>query len=181
MSEKMFPLPPSEEPNKGTLTPEQEEVLHKVARKVVEKRMTVPALMFIESVKPLNFIGSQLMVFFEPIVQTLFDFKSYTIFREIIEDRNNVEKLMQLIEHYDAKSVKVEKAYKVMKRNHLKGKSFWYRLKIMFLGYRVPTEELKEFARELEAKERQKQEEQERSHNIGKTSFDDDKPRNSAG
>lgn len=64
----MFPLPPKEPP-KGKLTPEQEEVLNKVARKVVEKRMTVPALMFIESVKPLNFIGSQMLVFFEPIVQ----------------------------------------------------------------------------------------------------------------
>ena len=173
MSEKMFPLPPSGEPNKGTLTPEQEEVLHKVAKKVVQKRMTVPALMFIESVKPLNFIGSQLMVFFEPIVQTLFDFKSYTIFREAIEDRQNVEALMQLIEKYDAESVKVEKAYKVMKRNHLKGKSFWYRLKVMFVGYRVPVDELNAFAKELAEKERQKQVEADKAAKIGKTGFDE--------
>ena len=177
MSEKMFPpLPPEGEPNKGSLSPEQEEVLHKVAKKVVQKRMTVPALMFIESVKPLNFIGSQLMVFFEPIVQTLFDFKAYTIFREAIEDRQNVEVLMQLIEKYDAESLKVEKAYKIMKRNHLKGKSFWYRLKIMIVGYRVPVDELNAFARELAEKERQKLAEADKSAQIGQTGFDDNSP-----
>jgi hypothetical protein len=123
MPERMFPLPPRDDPGKskkdsteGTLTPEQDEVLEKVAKKVVEKRMTVPALMFIESVKPLNFIGSQVMVFFEPIVQTIFDFKGYTIFREAIEDRENVELLMQKIEKHDAEAVKLEKAYKKMRQ-----------------------------------------------------------------
>lgn len=166
----MFPLPPKGEPEKGKLTPEQDEVLEKVARKVVEKRMTVPALMFIESVKPLNFIGSQVMVFFEPIVQTLFDFKSYTVFREVIEDRDNVELLMQKIEKHDASAVKLEKAYKIMKKEHFKGKSFWYKLKMRFIGYRVPTEEVKEFAKKLE--EERKRAAQSKESKIGKTGFD---------
>ncbi|NIP42612.1 MAG: hypothetical protein GWO41_10245 [candidate division Zixibacteria bacterium] len=177
MSEKMFPLPPKGEPEKGKLTPEQDEVLEKVARKVVEKRMTVPALMFIESVKPLNFIGSQVMVFFEPIVQTLFDFKSYTVFREVIEDRDNVELLMQKIEKHDAKAVKLEKAYKIMKKQHFKDKSFWYKLKMRFIGYRVPTEEVKEFAKKLE--EERKEAAQSREDKIGKTGFDKDESRGS--
>ncbi len=175
--EKMFPLPPEDDRNEGGLTPEQDEVLEKVAKKVVEKRMTVPALMFIESVKPLNFIGSQVMVFFEPIVQALFDFKSYNIFREIIEERENVEILMQKIEKHDARAVRIEKAYKIMKKNHLKGKSFWYRLKIMFLGYRVPVDELKAFANELEEKrkaEEKAREEEHKAKQAGKTGFTDD-------
>ncbi len=172
MSEKMFPLPPKGEPEKGKLTPEQDEVLEKVARKVVEKRMTVPALMFIESVKPLNFIGSQVMVFFEPIVQTLFDFKSYTVFREVIEDRENVEILMQKIEKHDAKAVKLEKAYKILKKKHFEGKSFWYKLKMRFVGYRVPVEEVREFARKLE--EEKKQAARSKDDNVGKTGFDKD-------
>jgi len=168
--EKMFPLPPEDDRNNGGLTPEQDEVLEKVAKKVVEKRMTVPALMFIESVKPLNFIGSQVMVFFEPIVQALFDFKSYNIFREIIEERDNVEILMQKIEKHDAKAVRLEKAYKVMKRKHLKGKSFWFRLKTMFLGYRVPVDELREFADELDEKNKERA----KARKYGKTGPDDD-------
>ena len=174
----MFPLPPpeGEEKNKGQITPEQDEVFEKVAKKVVQKRMTVPALMFIESVKPLNFIGSQLMVFFEPIVQTLFDFKSYTIFREAIEVRENVELLMQKIEKHDAKSGKLEHAYKLMKKEHLKGKSFWFRLKTMFIGYRVPIEDLEKYAHELEEKKKQAREQKrDKSKDIGKTGNDDSK------
>jgi DNA repair photolyase len=170
----MFPIPPKKDRNdESGIPPEHEEVLDKVAKKVVEKRMTVPALMFIESVKPLNFIGSQVMVFFEPIVQSLFDFKSYTVFREAIENRDNVELLMQKIEKYDASSVKLEKAYKIMKRNHMRGKSFWYRMKIWFIGYRVPTEEVREFAKKLEEKEKQKLAAKKRQDQIGKTGFDD--------
>lgn len=180
MPERMFPLPPREDPEKskkdstqGTLTPEQDEVLEKVARKVVEKRMTVPALMFIESVKPLNFIGSQVMVFFEPIVQTIFDFKGYTIFREAIEDRENVELLMQKIEKHDAEAVKLEKAYKKMRREHLKDKSFWYRVKVWFLGWRVPAEQVQEYAKKLAEEERRREEQEDRDKKIGKTRFDD--------
>lgn len=182
MSERMFPLPPQEDPEKSkkdseksTLTPEQDAVLEKVAKKVVEKRMTVPALMFIESVKPLNFIGSQVMVFFEPIVQTIFDFKGYTTFREAIEDRANVEILMQKIEKFDAESVKLEKAYKLMRREHLKNKSFWYRFKIWIIGWRVPSEEVREYAKKLAEEQRQRAEQAEKEKKIGKTGFDDDK------
>jgi hypothetical protein len=172
-SEKMFPLPPKK-PSEGQITPEQEEVLDKVAKKVVQKRMTVPAIVFIESVKPLNFIGAQVMVFFEPIVQSLFEFKSYNIFREAIENRDNVELLMQKIEKYDAESVKIEKAYKIKKKEYLKGKSFWFKLKTMIVGYRVPIEELEQLAREMEEKQKLEREQRaQRQKQIGKTGFDD--------
>jgi DNA repair photolyase len=174
--ERMFPLPPRKNQKTDSeekLPPEQEEVLDKVAKKVVEKRMTVPALMFIESVKPLNFIGSQVMVFFEPIVQSLFDFRSYTIFREAIESRDNVELLMQKIEKYDARSVKFERAYKIMKKRHMKGKPFLYKLKRWFLGYRVPTDEVRDFARQLEEEKKRKRDSQSSSKDTGRTGFDD--------
>jgi len=167
----MFPLPPEGEPSKEGLTPEQNEALDKVANKVVSKRLTVPAIMFLESVKPLNFIGSQVMVFFEPIVQTLFEIKGYNAFREAMERRENVEVLMQKIEYYDSRSQKLEKAYKVMKREHLRGKSFWFKFKTWIIGYRVPVEELKEFSSQLEEKE--KQEKKSKAEKYGKMSMDD--------
>lgn len=68
-------------PEQGPLPEEEQVVLEKVAKKVVEKSMTVPAIVFLESVKPLNFVGSQAMVFFEPIVQSLFNLKDYDTFR----------------------------------------------------------------------------------------------------
>ena len=38
---------------------EQRELLEKVAMQVVKRRLTVPAILFLEMYKPLNFLGSQ--------------------------------------------------------------------------------------------------------------------------
>jgi hypothetical protein len=62
---------------KNELTPEQQEALEMVAKKVVEWKMAVPAIMTLETAKPLSFIGSQVLVFFEPIVKSVFSLKYY--------------------------------------------------------------------------------------------------------
>ena len=62
-----------------TLTEDEHAVLAKLAKKTVEKGMTVPAILFLESIKPLNFITAQTLVFFEPIVQSVFNFRDYDI------------------------------------------------------------------------------------------------------
>ena len=111
------------------LTPEQQEVLEKIAKKVVEWRMAVPAIMTLETVKPLSFIGSQALVFFEPIVQSIFSIKHYDTFRELMEDRENVERLLQLIEKFDAELAIREKEYKKKLKAYLRkqplGKRLW--------------------------------------------------------
>ena len=93
--------------------PEDENrVLDKVAERVVRWKMTVPAILFLESVKPLNYIGSQTLVFFEPIVQSVFNFKDYDSFRRAMERRENVERLIQKIEAADAVEQKWEREYR---------------------------------------------------------------------
>ncbi len=108
-------------PEKPTLPAEEDAVLDKVAHKVVEKQMAVPAIVFLESVKPLNFIGSQAMVFFEPIVQALFNFKDYDTFRQALEKRQSIEILLQKIERYDAvaheRQKRIKKFMKTQKKN----------------------------------------------------------------
>jgi len=87
--------------------------------------MTVPAIIFFESVKPMNFIGSQAMVFFEPIVQGLFEFKDYTTFRQALEKRTTLEILIQRIEALDAVHVAREKRIKAFYKQEKK-KWKWY-------------------------------------------------------
>ena len=96
-------LPPAE---KHPLSPEEQAVVDKIANKTVEKGMSVPAILFLESVKPLNFIASQVLVFFEPIVQSLFSFKDYDTFRTALEKRESIEILLLKIEEYDAVALK---------------------------------------------------------------------------
>ena len=80
------------------LTPRQEEILDKVASKVIEWRMAAPAILFLESVKPLNYVGSQVLVFFSPIINSFFTVGDYDEVVAIMEERENIERLLRRIE-----------------------------------------------------------------------------------
>ena len=49
------------------------------------------------------------MVFFEPIVQSIFTIKDYNNFRRALERRENIENLLKKIEAQDAVAYKKEK------------------------------------------------------------------------
>lgn len=121
-------------PEKPPLPEEEIAVLEKVARKAVDRGMTVPAIIFLESVKPLNFIGSQALVFFEPIVQTLFNLRDYDTFRCALEKRESIEIMIQKIEAYDAVAMRRERAIKKFLKQEKK-KWKWYQ---RYLGFFTP-------------------------------------------
>ena len=124
----------------NSLHGEENAVLDKLARKVVERGMSVPSILFLESVKPLNFIASQTLVFFEPIVQSIFNFKDYDTFRCFLEKRESIEILLLKIEKMDAVSFGREKRIKkFMKQEKKKWK--WYQ---RWLGIFLPKVEIPE-------------------------------------
>ena len=96
--------------DKPKLTEKQSELLDKLAKKVVDYRMTVPAIMFLETVKPLSYVGSQTLVFFEPMVKAVFNIAEYDDLRIIMEDRRNVEELLVRIEKFDREVLEKESA-----------------------------------------------------------------------
>ena len=120
------------------LTSRQEEILTKIAQKVVHWKMSVPAILFLESVKPLNYIGSQMMAFFEPFVQTVFSWKDYDEFRRMMEERGTVEKLLQKIEQLDIETQAKEKALKqerkLKKKKEWREKSFKEKVRYFLIG-----------------------------------------------
>jgi len=63
--------------------------------------MTVPAILFLESVKPLSFVGSQALHFFEPMVTAVFTVPDYERFAALMERRENLEALLVAIERKD--------------------------------------------------------------------------------
>ena len=101
------------------------ELMRRLAAKVVEWQMTVPAILFLESVKPLNYIGAQAMVFFEPIVQTVFNLKDYDTLRIMMEKRENVELLLLKIEELDAEALGKERQAKAARRA-ARGRRWWW-------------------------------------------------------
>jgi hypothetical protein len=123
---------------KEEITPQQEEILTKIARKVVLWKMSVPAVLFLESVKPLNYIGSQMMAFFEPFVQTLFSWNDYDEFRKMMEERGTIERLLRRIEELDSETQAKEKVLKeerkLKKKKEWREKSFKEKVRYFLIG-----------------------------------------------
>jgi len=92
--------------------PEDQALIDKVAGKIVRMHMTVPAVFFLESSKPLAFLGGQLLIFLEPFIQTLFNFRQYQRFALLMEDRDNWERLIRKIEDLEAEYTENEKQAK---------------------------------------------------------------------
>lgn len=77
---------------------EQHALLEKLAQWIVRRNLTTPAVLFLETGKPLNFLGSQLLIAFSPFVQAFFKGEQYHKIALILEKDENVELLLQLIE-----------------------------------------------------------------------------------
>jgi len=74
------------------------DLIRKLADYVVRRNMSVPAVMFLESVRPLNFVGSQAMVFFKPIISRFFTSAEYDKLATILEKREVIDLLIKEIE-----------------------------------------------------------------------------------
>lgn len=73
-------------------------LIDRLAGRIVERGMSAPAILFLESTKPLNMVGCQALNFLEPIVQSLFSIRQYDDFVRLMEKRSNIEDLILRIE-----------------------------------------------------------------------------------
>ncbi|HEU4724972.1 MAG TPA: hypothetical protein VFU59_06685 [Candidatus Eisenbacteria bacterium] len=85
-------------PAAAAYTPEEEALLDRLADLTVRHRMTVPAILLLESVKPLSFLGSQALLFFEPMVRAFFSVPDYDRVASLLERRESLEALLVRIE-----------------------------------------------------------------------------------
>jgi len=76
----------------------QREVLEKLAVAIAQRRMCAPAIFFFESIQPLSFIAGQALAFGEPLIKALLDIPEYQVFREALEDRENIRWLIDRLE-----------------------------------------------------------------------------------
>ena len=85
----------------NSLNIEDKDFLTKLAEEVKSRRLTTPAIFFLEMTRPLNFVGSQAMVFFGPIISAFVKTDGYYKSAEIFENHNSIEFLIQEIERLD--------------------------------------------------------------------------------
>ena len=69
-----------------------------LAARVVRHGLTVPAVLFLESVKPLNMVGAQTLHFVSPMLGPLMPGWRVDEFAQFLEDRGSIEYLLRRIE-----------------------------------------------------------------------------------
>lgn len=80
---------------------EEEEILEKIAERIHQHGMEVPAIMLLESSKPVSYIGTQLSrLYLAPIMPLLREDLGIPAEKilQVFEKRSNIEKLIDMIE-----------------------------------------------------------------------------------
>ena len=95
-----------------------------IAREIVQRQLTVPAIIFLETIKPLSFLGNQLLIFANPVVSLVVRTGNYYKFVRMIENRENIEKLTVAIEEENAREVQRRIEAKEARRK-TGGRNFW--------------------------------------------------------
>ena len=94
--------------NSRAICKSDRQLISNLAEKIVRHGMAVPAIFFLEMVKYMSYIGSQLMVFFGPVITVFIQSQSYYKITHLLEDRQNVEFLMLEIERMESDNKKKE-------------------------------------------------------------------------
>ena len=90
------------EPGGRPLSPEDVALLERVAATVVERGMATPAILFLESVGPMSFLGSQALHFFTPILEVIIPQHDVERVAQLLERRDTLSRLTVLIERRTA-------------------------------------------------------------------------------
>ncbi len=73
-----------------------------LARLIVRWRLTVPAILTLESMQPLSFVGSQFMHVLSPVATGLVPFAQWDEVARLLEDRRGVEYVITTLEQHSA-------------------------------------------------------------------------------
>ncbi|MFQ5732820.1 MAG: hypothetical protein ACE5KM_12810 [Planctomycetaceae bacterium] len=91
-------------PGPAEPTPAQHDAVEKVCREVVRRQLSTPAWLFLEMSRPLNYIGSQTLHFFQPMIGALTDSAAPKHFAEFLEHRGSIEYICRRIEDLEAEA-----------------------------------------------------------------------------
>ena len=103
------------------------EIIEKISLFIVKKKMAAPAIMTIESLRPLNRIGSQLLYFLAPFAELIFKPKEYQEFAALLENDDYIKILLKRLDELDVEYFKDER-----KQAGLLRKQKWNKIKRFF-------------------------------------------------
>jgi hypothetical protein len=86
------------EPATPALSDEDVALLERIADALVKRGMGAPATMFLESMAPMNFLGSQALHMLIPILECAFDAKDMERIARLLERRETISRLVTFME-----------------------------------------------------------------------------------
>jgi hypothetical protein len=92
-------------PGPAEPTDAQRQVVDRICREIVRRRLTTPAQMLIEMSRPLNFVSAQMLHFFQPFATVLADAAAYDEFTTFLERRGALDYIagrLDALEHESA-------------------------------------------------------------------------------
>ncbi len=87
-----------ERPEDFTPTVEQQQIADRICKEIIRREMVTLAILTLETCRPLNYIGSQAIHFFTPLLSILVDPRSQKVFADFLEQRSSIEWLCQRLE-----------------------------------------------------------------------------------
>ena len=89
----------STQPPSAPLTPEELDLIERIADALVQRRLAAPAAMFLDSMGPLSFLGSQALHLLTPVIECAFEGKEIERVARLLERRDTISRLVALIEN----------------------------------------------------------------------------------
>ena len=85
-------------PEKIKINEDQKKLLTKIAKAITSKGMTAPTIFFLETMQPLNYIGSQFMAYLEPFLTFVIPRDAYNDIQKILEQRKGIDYFLSILE-----------------------------------------------------------------------------------
>ena len=89
-----------------SLNKKEQAVVEKVCNEIVKRHVTLPAIVMLETFRPLNYLGSQVMHFFHPIISSILTIDGYSDFTTLLEKRESVDYIINKLKSIDEKKTK---------------------------------------------------------------------------
>ena len=81
------------------MTADDAAMLDELADAIVRRHLATPALFFLESMRPLSFVGSQMMIFLRPMISLVWTTPHrWDQLQRVLEERGAVEELARRLE-----------------------------------------------------------------------------------
>lgn len=86
------------EPRNDSVSEEEASIIDRLVVELERRRMTGPALIFLEMSRPLNYLSAQTLHFLQPVATMIFNRRDYQILAKFLERRESIDILCERLE-----------------------------------------------------------------------------------